>query len=131
MRALDIPPHSPSSSRLAVTVLALIAGFALASGYLRQVVSTAPASIPAGGSGPAMDIPEATPAPEPTLQVALAAPHRVRLADTESAPTDASEAAPPAATNSAPVAEASASATGPAAPAQPPEPAAPNDAPGA
>jgi hypothetical protein len=125
MSALDIPPHPRSASRLAVTALGLIAAFALATGYLRQVVAMAPEPIAAGEAGLQTSIAEATPAPEPTLQVAEAPPRRAHDAE----PVDISEGLAPAATDPAPAADASASAPD-SAPATPPaETAAPSEAP--
>jgi hypothetical protein len=106
MSALDIPPHSRAASRLAVTALALIAGFALASGYLRQVVAIPQAPVPGPVGAP---IPEATPAPEPTLQVAEAPPHRVHAAEA-AAPIDPTPEAALATADAAPAVDASASA---------------------
>ena len=114
MSALDIPPHSPTASRLAVTALVLIAAFALTSGFLRQVVAAAPqARAVAAGAD---TIAEATPAPEPSLQTAEPPPRHMHLAD--AAPVDLSDDIPPAAdpptAASAGAADASASAPDPA-----------------
>jgi hypothetical protein len=124
MSALDIPPHSPAASRLAVTALVLIAAFALASGFLRQVVGVAPQSG-AIATGAADAIAEATPVPEPTLQVAEPAPRRVRVAD--AAPVDAREDIAPA--DAVPAADAAATAPDPAPPVQPADPPAQGDGP--
>jgi len=120
MRPLDIPPHSPAASRLAVASLALIAGFALTAGYLRQVVAAAPQ--PQVVTAGADTIAEATPAPEPTLQVAEPPPRRVRLAE----PGDRSEGnAPPP----VPATDATATAPDPATPVPPADPPAQSDGP--
>jgi hypothetical protein len=120
MRPLDIPPHSPAASRLAVASLALIAGFALVSGYLRQVVAAAPQ--PQVVTAGADTIAEATPAPEPTLQVAEPAPRRVHVAE----PVDLSDDIPPP--DNAPAA-ANASAADASASAPDPAPVSPSDPP--
>lgn len=123
MSALDIPPHSAGASRLAVTALALIAAFALTSGFLRQVVAVAPQhQAPTAVADP---IAEATPAPEPILQVAEPTPRRAHVA--EAAPVDVSDGvAPP---DAAPGADASATAPDTPPPASPADPPAPTDAP--
>jgi hypothetical protein len=121
MSPLDIPPHSPAASRLAVTSLALIAGFALVSGYLHQVADLAPPPRVAAAAAGTDSIAEATPAPEPMLQVAEPPPRRAHVAAAE--PVDLSDEIAPA--ESAPAADASAVAPDPA----PPEPAAPSDPP--
>ena len=123
MSALDIPAHSHATSRLAVTALALIAGFALTSGFLRQVVAVAPQ--PRAVATGTDSIAEATRAPEPSLQVAEPPPRRVHLADAE--PVDLSADIAPA--DPVPAADASATAPDPAPPVPPADPPGPSDGP--
>ncbi len=119
MRALDIPPHPRSSSRLAVAVLALISAGALAAGYFRQVVADRPQPLAIGAAS--APIAEATPAPEPALQMAEA-PHRARTAAGVSSDLPA-EIAQPSAAEAVPAADASAVTAEPSrAAAQPPAP---------
>ena len=122
MRALDIPPHPRSDSRLAAAALALLAAGALANGFLRQVTAMTPEPAAAARAGVVAAIPEATPAPDPILQVAEAPPphrtHALGGAPTLDAPSgDPGDAA--AAAVAAPAADASAVA---------PEPPPPTDA---
>jgi hypothetical protein len=117
MSALDIKPHSPHHSGMAIGGLMLLGVAAFATGILHQMPPTAPATY-APTQQPSLQIAIATPAPE--VQVAAAAPAAPRHLAPQ-IPAHASEAQQPATVRAEPAADASATAPD----AQPPAEAAP------
>jgi hypothetical protein len=74
MSALDIKPHSPHQSGMAVGGLMLLGVAAFAIGVLHQLSPTTPSTLPPTQQ-PSLQIAIATPAPEaPVASVAPAAP---------------------------------------------------------